>query len=43
MRLILKGTLLSFGIYKNCGYVKTMQYAEEADIQNVLQTIFKNY
>lgn len=28
----------------NChGYIKTMQYAEEADIQNVLQAVFENY
>lgn len=35
--------VVQFGIHKNHGYVKTMQYAEEADIQNVLQTIFRNY
>ena len=34
---------VQFGTKKNFGYVKTMQYAEEADIQNVLQAIFSNY
>ena len=32
-----------FGINKGYGYVKTKQYAEEVDIQNVLQAIFENY
>lgn len=35
--------VVQFGTHKNYGYVKTMQYAEEADIQNVLQAIFNNY
>ena len=35
--------VVQFGTNKNYGYVKTMQYAEEADIQNVLQAIFDNY
>lgn len=35
--------VVQLGMHKNYGYVKTMQYAEEADIQNVLQAIFKNY
>lgn len=35
--------VVQFGTHKNHGYVKTMQYAEEADIQNVLQAIFDNY
>ena len=35
--------VVQFGTNKNYGYVKTTQYAEEADIQNVLQTIFENY
>lgn len=35
--------VVQMGFYKNYGYVKTMQYAEEADIQNVLQAIFENY
>lgn len=34
---------VQFGTKKNYGYVKTIQYAEEADIQNVLQAIFSNY
>jgi hypothetical protein len=35
--------VVQLGTHKNHGYVKTMQYAEEADIQNVLQAIFDNY
>ncbi len=35
--------VVQFGTYKNHGYIKTMQYAEEEDLQNVLQTVFKNY
>lgn len=35
--------VVQLGTHKNNGYVKTMQYAEEADIQNVLQAIFENY
>lgn len=35
--------VVQLGTHKNYGYVKTMQYAEEADIQNVLQAIFENY
>lgn len=34
---------VQFGTKKNFGYAKMMQYAEEADIQNVLQSIFSNY
>lgn len=34
---------VQFGTKKNFGFVKMMQYAEEADIQNVLQAIFSNY
>lgn len=35
--------VVQLGTHKNYGYAKTMQYAEEADIQNVLQAIFDNY
>lgn len=35
--------VVQLGIAKNHGYIKTMQYAEEEDLQNVFQTIFKNY
>lgn len=35
--------VVQFGMHKNYGYVKTMQYAEEVDIQNVLQAVFDNY
>ena len=35
--------VVQLGTQKNYGYIKTMQYAEEADIQNVLQAIFDNY
>ena len=35
--------VVQLGTHKNHGYIKTMQYAEEADIQNVLQAIFENY
>lgn len=35
--------VVQIGTHKNYGYVKTMQYAEETDIQNVLQAIFNNY
>jgi|GEM_PF-1242061 len=35
--------MVQLGTHKNHGYVKTMQYAEEADIKNVLQAIFDNY
>ena len=35
--------VVRLGTTKNFGYMKTMQYAEEADIQNVLQAIFDNY
>ena len=34
---------IQFGSKGTYGYFKTIQYAEEADIQNVLQTIFRNY
>lgn len=41
----LKGNplVVQFGTHKNHGYAKTTQYAEEEDIQNVLQAIFDNY
>lgn len=35
--------IVQFGMSNHCGYVKTTQYAEEVDIQNVLQAIFDNY
>ena len=35
--------VVQLGSNNDYGYVKTMQYAEEADIQNVLQAIFENY
>lgn len=35
--------LVQVGTHKNYGYAKIMQYAEEVDIQNVLQAIFDNY
>jgi hypothetical protein len=35
--------VVQLGMHKNYTYVKTMQYAEEVDIQNVLQAIFCNY
>ena len=35
--------VVQLGTYKGHGYIKTMQYAEEADIQNVLRAIFENY
>ena len=35
--------VVQLGAHKDHGYIKTMQYAEEADIQNVLQAIFENY
>lgn len=35
--------VVQFGVKSNFGYVKTTQYAEEVDIQNVLQAIFSNY
>lgn len=35
--------VVQIGTHKTHGYIKTMQYAEEADIQNVLQAIFENY
>jgi len=34
--------IVEFGFNK-VGYIKTMSYAEEEDIQNVLQDFFKNY
>ena len=34
---------IQFGAKGTYGYFKTIQYAEEVDIQNVLQTIFRNY
>lgn len=35
--------VVQFGTNKNYGYFKTIQYAEEADIQHVLQAIFNHY
>lgn len=35
--------VVQFGTNKDYGYFKTIQYAEEADIQNVLQAIFNHY
>lgn len=35
--------LVQLGTQKDHGYIKTLQYAEEADIQNVLQAVFENY
>lgn len=35
--------VVQLGIHNSHGYIKTMQYAEEVDIQNVLQAVFKNY
>jgi len=34
---------IQFGSKCTFGFFKTIQYAEEEDIQNVLQTIFRNY
>lgn len=34
---------IQFGSKGTFGFFKTIQYAEEEDIQNVLQTIFRNY
>ncbi len=34
---------VQFGSKGTIGFFKTIQYAEEEDIQNVLQTIFRNY
>lgn len=34
---------VQIGSAKNYGYIKTMQYAEEVDIQNVLQAVFESY
>lgn len=34
---------IQFGTKKTYGVFKTAQYAEEADISNVIQTIFRNY
>ena len=34
---------IQFGSKSTFGFFKTLQYAEEEDIQNVLQTIFRNY
>ena len=34
---------VQFGSKKNYNYIKFIQYAEEEDIQNVLQAVFKNY
>lgn len=33
---------VQFGVKKDYGYIKFRQYAEEEDIQNVLQTIFRS-
>lgn len=35
--------VVQIGTIKDFGYMKTLQYAEEEDIQYVLQTIFENY
>lgn len=35
--------LVQFGTIKNYGYFKTIKYAEEADIQNVLRAVFRHY
>lgn len=35
--------VVQFGTNKDYGYFKTIQYAEEVDIQNVLQAIFSHY
>lgn len=35
--------VVQLGISNSHGYIKTMQYAEEIDIQNVLQAVFTNY
>lgn len=35
--------VVQFGTNKDYGFFKTIQYAEEADIQNVLQAIFTHY
>ncbi len=35
--------VVQIGTIKDLGYMKTLQYAEEEDIQYVLQTIFENY
>ena len=35
--------MVQLGAQKDHGYIKTLQYAEEADIQNVLQAVFENY
>lgn len=35
--------VVQLGTNKDYGYFKTIQYAEEADIQHVLQAIFKHY
>lgn len=34
---------VQFGAKNDFGYIKIMQFAEEADINNVLQTVFNNY
>lgn len=43
--MYLKGNplVVQFGSNRDFGYFKTIQYAEEVDIQHVLQTIFTNY
>lgn len=35
--------IVQLGVQKDYGYIKTLQYAEEGDIQNVIYTIFENY
>lgn len=35
--------IVQFGVHNSHGYIKTMQYAEEEDLQYVFQTVFKNY
>lgn len=35
--------VVQLGAQKDYGYIKTLQYAEERDIQNVLHSVFENY
>lgn len=35
--------VVQLGAQKDYGYIKTLQYAEEGDIQNVLHSVFENY
>lgn len=34
---------VQLGTHNNFGYVKLLNYAEECDIQNVLQAVFGNF